>query len=193
MLSKPKSEIACIILAAGAGSRFGGAKLEYRLPSGQTILQQTITKYLDAFEQVLIVIKERDQNLREQVEIPRVNIVETQYAHQGMSQSLRVGVRESTSAAACMIALGDMPYIKVSTIQSLIQQASEAKIVQPISGARAGNPVIFGSNYYSEILSLQGDKGAKQLLSKHAEHLLEIEVNDPGIHHDIDRIDDVIR
>ena len=44
----------------------------------------------------------------------------------------------------------------------------------------------FGSDFFSELLSLGGETGARQLLNRHTKHIVELPVNDPAIHRDID-------
>ena len=49
------------------------------------------------------------------------------------------------------------------------------------------NPVIFDlAKYREELLSLEGDRGAKSILKAHSEDILEVEVDDQGVVVDID-------
>jgi len=86
--------------------------------------------------------------------------------------------------------LGDMPRVAPSTIDAL-RAAIEAGagIAAPVYDGRRGNPVAFGAAYLPRLLALQGDQGARALLS--TEPVTQIVVTDPGILHDIDTPSDL--
>lgn len=184
--------VACIVLAAGSSSRFGSNKLRHRLPSGQTVIEQTIAQYLKVFSEITLLVRYADSELKQVFGSSRINVVTSAHADQGMSQSLIEGVRANSNADAWMIALGDMPYLKETTIVALKNASSPDSIVQPIYLARPGNPVAFGRDFYSELIAVEGDKGGRHLIQKHQSQLIKIEVDDPGIHLDIDRPSDVL-
>ena len=82
--------------------------------------------------------------------------------------------------------LGDMPRIRPDTLVALQHQAAENLIVVPCYAGRRGHPVLFGRAFWAELLTLQGDQGARELLRLHAKSLLEVAVTDPGILLDVD-------
>ena len=192
MISKASPTVACIVLAAGNSSRFGAAKLLHLLPSKLSVLQQTIAQYHAMFKQITVVVRGGDAALIGQLKNSAVNTVVGHDAALGMSHSLISGVQANSSAAGWLIALGDMPYVKASTIGALLAASNEASIVQPIYLGKPGNPVVFGREFYADLISLEGDRGGKDLLNTYVANLLQIEVNDPGIHQDIDRPSDVL-
>lgn len=176
-------QISCIILAAGRSQRFGSPKMRHYLNDGRTILQTTIAQYQALFEELLVVGHPKDQ---EHIQQTGAQFVSSPSAELGMSQSLIAGVHAALSADAWLIALGDMPYVKRSTISRLIEMASVESIVVPVHHERRGNPVVLGREFLPDILSLQGDRGAKRLLADHEDSLRLLEVDDIGVIHDID-------
>jgi molybdenum cofactor cytidylyltransferase len=108
-------------------------------------------------------------------------------ADEGMAQSLVHALRHSLpEAQAWLIALGDMPRLRQSTIKALSDAvAGGAAIAAPVSGGRRGNPVAFGAACLPELLALRGEEGARRILKLHP--VTEVEVDDPGIFQDIDQ------
>lgn len=115
-------------------------------------------------------------------------IVRSASAVQGMGHSLASGMRAvgQTSADAVAIFLGDMPWIDADNLRSLLAVASPERILVPTYGGQPGHPVIFGREFWPELLQLTGDAGAKAVLQAHPQALRRIELNDPGILRDID-------
>lgn len=115
----------------------------------------------------------------------------------GLSSSLKLGLKSVPSdCEGAIILLGDMPLIRSSTIDSLIDVFSLSSfqgIAVPIYHGRRGNPVLWSRRFFPEILALDGDRGAKQFLTKYAELIYELEVDDPGVHIDIDTPEDFAR
>lgn len=183
---------ACIILAAGQSSRFGANKLCYVLPNGASIARQTVTQYLQVFEQVTVVIKPQGDELRAGLSDLSCRFIECDNAEDGMSQSLIAGIQAKSNAPGWLIALADMPYVQTHTIKSLLEPFDRKRIIQPQYQNQAGNPVIFGRAFYAELLGLAGDKGAKRVVEAHQQHLIKINTEDAGVLQDIDTPADIL-
>ena len=183
--------IAVVILSAGQSTRFGSQKMNHSLADGKTILQTCIRQYQKVFSNVTVVIS-NDSTLERSLKDSNVNIVVAEYAVKGMSQSLITGIQSQINADAWLIALGDMPYIKTSTFEKLASQSTKSNIVVPVCSGRRGNPVIFGCDFQAELLDLEGDVGAKQIIELNQSRVLKVQVDDEGILHDIDRAEDIL-
>jgi molybdenum cofactor cytidylyltransferase len=59
-------------------------------------------------------------------------------------------------------------------------------LVAPFHAGQRGHPVGFAAGFGTELLSLSGDAGARDLLARHASSLTRLDVNDPGILIDVD-------
>jgi molybdenum cofactor cytidylyltransferase len=90
-------------------------------------------------------------------------------------------------ADAYLVALGDMPFIRSSTIAAVRDAlAGGAALAAPYFHARRGHPVGIAGRYRAELEALRGDEGAKSLLGRHPDKMVKIPVGDPGAIRDID-------
>ena len=183
--------IAVVILAAGRSTRFGSQKMTHRLADGKTILQTCIEQYQKVFSDVTVVIS-NDSTIERSIKDTNVNIVFAEHAHKGMSQSLIAGIQAQINADAWLIGLGDMPYVKTNTLEKFVSQSIKNNIIVPVCDGRRGNPVIFGCDFQAELLALEGDVGAKQIIELNQSRVLKVQVDDQGIFHDIDCTEDIL-
>jgi molybdenum cofactor cytidylyltransferase len=110
----------------------------------------------------------------------------------GMGSSLAHAVRSSPEAIGWLVALADMPFVKSSTLCSVVEALrSGAEIAAPVYRGRRGHPVGFSKRWFAELSNLQGDVGARRLIENHPLSITFVEVDDPGIHRDVDTPDDV--
>jgi molybdenum cofactor cytidylyltransferase len=186
---------ACVILAAGKSQRFGSPKMRYRLPSGRTLLEETINRYRQQFDVLTVVLNGADDDWQSEQNLFAQNAVNIEFceqADQGMSQSLITAVRRHIETDAMMIALGDMPYVSAHTVEQLKASMSAEHIVVPRYQGKSGNPVSFGKRFYLELLQVSGDQGGKSVITAHPEAVTLVDVDDPGIRHDIDTPEHVL-
>jgi molybdenum cofactor cytidylyltransferase len=182
-----------ILLAAGSGSRFGGGKLLAKLPDQTPIGVASWRNLARALSRCIAVVRSGDSALREMLEAEGAQIVECNDAHLGMSRSLITGLRATGDVDGWVIALGDMPYINPRTI-SLVSDAiaAQALIALPTYQGARGHPVGLSARLREELLAVQGDEGAREVVRRHADECCLIACdNDPGILHDIDTRSDI--
>lgn len=138
-------------------------------------------------DEVLAVVRPGDSELSALLVAEGLRVVECAQAEQGMGRSLAAGVAASPDAASWVIALADMPFIKVSTIERVVQALSTgAVLAAPFHRDRRGHPVGFGADLRAELVALHGDIGARELLVRHARTLTRLDVDDAGILLDVD-------
>ncbi|MBT8336600.1 MAG: NTP transferase domain-containing protein, partial [Gemmatimonadetes bacterium] len=58
----------------------------------------------------------------------------------------------------------------------------------PVCDERRGNPVAWSRAHFAEILALEGDRGARDLLDRHAAGVIEVPVDDAGVLRDVDTL-----
>ena len=86
-----------------------------------------------------------------------------------------------------IIALADMPFIHPDSIRAVAAALQGgATLVAPAYRGQRGHPVGLAASYRDELLALQGDAGARDIIKRDAAQLRLIEVNDPGVLRDID-------
>ena len=182
--------IAGVILAAGRGERFGGAKLLAMLPSGKTILETSIRAMTAALPSVTVVVRADAALLALATQVcasSGAKLVVNDNADEGMASSIVCAVAANADANGWLIGLADMPYIETVTIKLIAAQldAASALVVPTFKGQR-GHPVGFGRDYLNELRELKGDSGARAILHRHAQQVRLLAVDDAGIVHDID-------
>jgi len=182
-----------ILLAAGRSERFGGNKLLAPLPDGVPLAVRAARTLKTVLPEVLAVVSPGDTELSHTLVREGLMVQECADAVRGMGHSLACGVAATPDAGAWIIALADMPAIQASTFRAVAQALADgAELVAPAYGGRRGHPVGFGAGWRNWLLALEGDRGARDLLAAHADRLMLIEVDDPGILRDVDTPDDLV-
>lgn len=185
-----------ILLAAGKGSRFDPAgvqnKLMQTLPDGRSVAVAAAQSILGELTEVVAVVRDASSPLAIALRDTGCTIVACADAEHGMSASLKCGLLAAADADGWLIALADMPALQTGTVAALVRAIREgAGIAAPCTDGVRGNPVAFARSYREALLQLSGDRGARRLLKDGAVTL--IEVDDPGIFHDIDTRADLAR
>lgn len=189
------SEYKAILLAAGKGSRFDPLgvrnKLLQPLPDGSAVAVAAAANLLAVMPSVLAVVRPDADQLGAELRAIGCEVTPCLHAADGMGATLAHAVRQSMHASGWIVALADMPYLKPATIRALLDALRNgADIAAPAHGGRRGNPVAFGRLHLPELLQLSGDVGARRLLQDYPVQL--VEVDDPGIHLDVDRPQDLL-
>ena len=184
--------IAAILLAAGAGTRFGGEKLLHPLEDGVAIAAHAARNLLAATPDVIAVVRWGDFPLYDMLEQEGCQVTMFRGAERGMGASLAHGVAQARGADGWVVALADMPRIQPATVKSVIDALHQgALIAAPAYKGERGHPVGFGAPLREELLALDGDQGARAVLDRHRDSVRLIECDDPGILIDIDRKSDL--
>ena len=63
-------------------------------------------------------------------------------------------------------------------------------IVLPVYNKRRGHPILIDMKYRDEVKRISPDTGLRTLVHNHAEDILEVKVDAPGILKDIDTVED---
>ena len=183
-----------ILLAAGAGSRFGGGKLLHPLDDGVAIAAHAARNLASAGLDVTAVVRPGDFPLAELLEQEGCRVTVCADATQGMGVSLAHGVAQSRDAAGWIVALADMPRIRPETIARVAQVLmAGADIVAPSYQGDRGHPVAFSRKFVHELQLLTGDSGARAIVQRNQAMVRLVECDDPGVLLDIDRRADLQR
>jgi molybdenum cofactor cytidylyltransferase len=186
--------ITAVLLAAGAGKRFGGDKLLHPLEDGVAIAAHAARNLLAVLPDVVAVVRWGDFPLYEMLEQEGCRVTMFQGAARGMGASLAHGVAEARDAAGWIVALADMPRVPPAVIREVAAALEDGVlIVAPVHGGERGHPVGFSAQLREELLALDGDTGARTVLQRHAADVRAIECGDSGVLLDVDRREDVAR
>jgi molybdenum cofactor cytidylyltransferase len=183
-----------ILLAAGRGKRFDPSgvhnKLLQPLADGEPVVVASARHLLAVLPRVLAVVRAGDDGVAAALRELGCDVTVCADADSGMAASLAHAVRQTSFAAGWLIALGDMPHLQAPTIRALCEALTNGAVVAaPVSQGRRGNPVAFSAACLPALLALEGDAGARAIL--HQYPVTAIDVDDPGIFHDIDTPSDL--
>ena len=185
-------DICVILLAAGSGSRFGGDKLLHPLADGVPIGVQAARNLLAVVSDVVAVVRPGDFPLAELLEQEGCHVTFCPHAARGMGASLAHGVAARRGADGWVIALADMPLIKGATVAAVVRELEAGRdLIAPAFQGERGHPVGLGRRFGAQLLALDGDAGARDIISSHKHELTLIECGDPGVLQDIDRREDL--
>jgi molybdenum cofactor cytidylyltransferase len=181
-----------LLLAAGSATRFGSDKLQHKLLHGVPIAVQAARHLKAVAPRVVAVVRPGADETRRALEGEGCEIAVCDNAQEGMGASLACGAREAGYADAYLVALGDMPFVRPSSIEAVKDAlASGAALAAPYFHGRRGHPVGIAGRFRAELEACSGDEGAKQLLAAHSAELVKIPVGDPGVVRDIDQPSDL--
>lgn len=168
-----------VVLAAGAGRRFGGDKMLADV-DGQPMIRQVATAYAELCGQLTVVIA-ADDRLERALEGLPADLVVNHHAGEGIASSIRAAVTHSRSHPALMIALGDEPRVDRGLVVSVMQlwHETRAPVVVPKYEGDPGHPVLFDEATYDDLLTLTGDRGAKGLIEQYGAKVLSVDVPGP--------------
>jgi molybdenum cofactor cytidylyltransferase len=194
-----RARVAAVVLAAGAGTRFGGAKLGAML-EGRPMLQHV----LDAVralgpERCVVVLGADAEELEAAVDWRDEVRVRNPAPNAGLSGSLRLGVAESQRVLpgllGVLVVLGDQPRTSPDVMRALVDLlpaalAQGAWAVVPDYAAGGGaNPALVLGDGLARIPELRGDRGLGALLAADPGRSLRVRV--PGSNPDVDTMSDL--
>jgi len=176
-----------VLLAAGQSRRFGANKLLHPVLDDTPMLFVTAKTLASVLPGSIIVINQELAAYTTQLEELGLKVVINEDSKTGMGSSISCGIRASENAAGWLILLADMPYIKPDTILLLAEKIKNgADIVAPVFEQQRGHPVGFSHRYLSELIALNEDVGARNIINSHQNNLELVTVSDDGVIKDID-------
>jgi molybdenum cofactor cytidylyltransferase len=184
-----------IVLAAGAGSRFGGGKLLAPWRGG-VLLDGALAAAFESPARSITVVWGADPAVAAAAEAfaaqtdqrRRLRLVHAQRHAEGLSASLAAGIAAvPDDADGVFVFLGDMPRIPAGLAQTLAEAlARGASAAAPKFGGRRGHPVLFGKALWPRLAGLSGDRGAGALLGDLEGDLALVAAPDDGVLFDVD-------
>ncbi len=187
--------VTAIVLAAGAGSRFGGGKLLASL-DGRPVLQHVLDAVAAAgLEDVVVVLGQDAPAIEAAITWRSERRVVNAHPELGLSGSLQVGeAARDPAATEVMILLGDQPRVTSDTIRALLAAPDDPAypvVVARYDDDRGRNPVLLREGALGLIPLAQGDRGLGPILMANDSLVMEVDV--PGSNPDIDTREDLAR
>jgi molybdenum cofactor cytidylyltransferase len=188
-----QEQTAGIILAGGSSTRFGRSKQILKL-KGKYLLEYVLNAALDSKLNRVVLVLGHDhqkilQTLGNSTTHECLQLVINHHYLEGQSRSLKAGlsiIRDRFPAV--MFLLGDQPMLDSNTIDHLLNKFhySGKDICVPICNGKRRNPAIFNRIFYDQLMAIEGDIGARDIIRANPDRVLYVEIDNPLYFVDID-------
>lgn len=163
------ARLGCVVMAAGAGERFGGApgeKLTAPL-AGVPVLERTLRALPDDLLDVVVV--SAHPAVAELCSRLGVRRVEPDGPLKG--QTMSAGLAALGGRAGCLFVTGDQPLLRQGSVRRLVGALAREprSIVRLAWRGRPGAPVLWPHDLLGALAHIEGDAGGTALLAGHAE------------------------
>jgi molybdenum cofactor cytidylyltransferase len=185
-----------LILAGGAGRRFGANELGGKLLSplaGAPVIRRVADTVAGAgFAEVVAVTGADDAGIRAALAGLACRITHAPDWAEGMAATLRTGIAAlAPETRGVCVFLGDMPLVPVDLCPALTAAAAQAGYAaRPRCQGLPGHPVAFTRAAFADLAQLTGDQGATVLLKARTD-IAYIDTGDAGALLDVDAPDDL--
>jgi molybdenum cofactor cytidylyltransferase len=174
------SSVGLIILAAGASTRMGTPK-QLLLYQGRSFVRHIAEVAIASVCQpIAVVLGANAKRIKPEITHLPVHVVENQQWAEGMSSSLRVGLKAlltvTQNLEAVAIALCDQPFVSSPMLDQIVEAyhfTGQAIIASEYAGT-LGVPALFSHTLFSELLALKNTEGAKQIIRKHIQEVFSV-------------------
>ena len=187
--------ISAILLAAGQSKRMNGENKLTKEIQNIPLIKHSVKNILaSSIDELIIVLgyqKEIIEKLIDKNE--KIKFVFNKNFESGIASSIKVGLNHlSNNTEAFFICLGDMPMVNSHIYNQLIKLKSQKDILVPTYKNQQGNPILFNKSMQEKIMNIKGDVGAKKILEKNKDKILNLSINDQGIIKNYNSLDDFI-
>lgn len=190
------AKLDAVVLAAGAGSRFGGGKLVSPWRDGVLLDGALAAAFAAPVRTVTVawgadarVVAAAEAFVARTGQAARLRLVHAERHAEGMAETLKAAIASlPTDSDAAFVFLGDMPRIPSAVLPDLAQAVTGgAPAAAPVFDGQRGHPVLIGSGLYPALERLGGDRGAAAVLAALGETLALVHAPDDGVLFDVDR------
>lgn len=188
---KKEQHIAAVVLAAGRSTRMGAINKLIAEIGGKPLVRIAAEQALASHARSVIVVTGHQREKVEQAlaGLP-VGLVHNPDYAEGLGTSLKAGIGAvPEDADGAIVCLGDMPQVDSALIDKLIAAFEPEKgafVVTPSIDGRRGNPVVWSRRFFSDLMAIQGDIGARHLIASYAEAVVEVPVTGDAALTDVD-------
>ena len=186
---------AALVLAAGAGTRFGGGKLLAPYGTGLLLDGALAAAFAAPAEQVVLVTGFDAEKVAAAARAcaertgagGRLRLVHAAAHARGLSASLRAGLAAlPPETEGAFVFLADMPRVPPALAGRLAGAIGERLAAAPAFEGRRGHPVLLRRALFPRLADLEGDRGAGALLAGLGPDLALVDTDDPGVVFDVD-------
>lgn len=177
-------------MAAGSSSRYGRNKL-LEMYGGQSLAERALDAVpVDMLERVVVVTGY--QEVRASAEMRGFEIVINDRPDDGLSLTIRLGLESLRDMDAVLFLVCDQPFLTNASVASVVKfyRENPNRIVSLACRGKRGNPCIFPSRFFPELIALDRDAGGSAVIRMHEASLLLYETADASELRDVDHESD---
>ncbi|MBL4826551.1 MAG: nucleotidyltransferase family protein [Spongiibacteraceae bacterium] len=188
-----KPKIVALILAAGCSRRMGERNKLLESVKGKTMVRWVAEAALQSQVQATFVVTgfEADKVMACLSGLSVSEVFNFEY-EKGMASSLICGIKSLGDVDGVVVMLGDMPFVGADHLNALLggfDGRRSDNIVVPVNAGRRGNPVLWSKVYFSQMMDVEGDVGARGLLARYGAKVTEVVVESDAIFFDVDTVE----
>lgn len=181
------TDVVGLVLAAGAGERFGGPKSLARTADGEPWVARAVRLLLRGGCDAVVVVLGAGSEEASGLIPEQASVVIADRWRTGMGASLSAGIGGLPEADAALITLVDLPGMPVAVVERMLQEGTARDALARASyDGRPGHPVLLGRDHWAAFRdSLRGDAGGRIYLEEH--DVTHVECGDLFSGTDVDR------
>ncbi|MEM9330650.1 MAG: molybdopterin-binding/glycosyltransferase family 2 protein [Pseudomonadota bacterium] len=176
------SKIAALVLAAGQSRRMGDDNKMTVDFHGKPMVRHAVEAAAKSqCDDVFVVTGYDSGAVQEAISDVQHKAVFNPNFDGGLSTSLSAGINALVSDyTAALVLLGDMPFVSELAINKLLETAKQNPgfIVVATCQGKRGNPVLWPARHFSELVTIDGDVGARHLIGMYSDQVIEVELGD---------------
>jgi molybdenum cofactor cytidylyltransferase len=179
-----------VVLAAGTASRMGRNKLILPVHGKPMVAHAVEAATAAGLDPVIVVTGHDAASVRQAIGKKAVTFVQNDDFARGLSTSLRAGIGAvPPEGEGAVVLLGDMPGVSAALIERVVQAfdpGEDRAICVATARGERGHPVLWGRQFFPELEALEGDAGARTVMSRYPALVCEVEADDDAPLADID-------
>jgi len=184
---------ALVILAAGESSRLGFPK-QTLLFKGKTLIEIAVEAGLKSkAHTATVILGANADKIKPYINNDLVGVIDNPDWEEGIASSIRLAIQsvnDDKNITDVIFMLSDQPFANRAVIDSLIHKRQEtgSEIVACAYNDTVGVPALFNRSLFPQLLSLNGQEGAKKIIGNYTSDIATVPFEKGSI--DIDTIAD---
>jgi len=181
--------VAGLLLAAGAGRRYGMPKALVRLGGRLLVERAAETLREGGCDPVVVVLGAAADRVRAEALLGNALVVDNPEWPSGMGSSLGAGLRAALPLGvdSALVLLVDLPGVTAAAVRRVAALASPDALVMAGYGPRRGHPVLLGREHWAGVAAAAtGDVGARPYLAAHSAAVRVVPCEDVADDRDVD-------